>query len=152
MRLIDNFYQSWYAIKQISEVLSLYNTIKLSVGYEEYLNFLPFDLRAYLCKIRISAHSLNIQTGRYGRNRVPRAERYCVYCALGDIEDEYDFILTCPCYEHLRRKYIRKQYYSRPNMIKFIELLRCDNKTTLTNLAKYLKLAFRLRVSLHYEN
>jgi len=36
----------------------------------------------------VSSHSLRIQTGRYGNDRLPRNERICVYCDLNDIDDE----------------------------------------------------------------
>lgn len=79
-----------------SEVLNLFDKVKLNFGYEKYLDILYPDLRVYLTRIRLSAHSLAIQTGRYGRNRVPRAERYCIYCNTHDIEDEFHFIIKCP--------------------------------------------------------
>ena len=126
----------------------MYNNVKEVFGYEQYLDMLPYDLRSYICIIRLSAHTLHIQTGRYGRNRIPRSERYCIYCRSNDIEDEYHFIIKCQCFEDLRKKYIKKHYYKRPNMLKFIELLKSSDFDIVLNLAKYLKASFSLRLSL----
>ena len=38
-------------------------------------------LRSVLMKLRISAHNLRVETGRYGRNRLERNERKCLICA-----------------------------------------------------------------------
>ena len=149
-RLLDNFYQCWYSEKENSAVLELYNNVKVSFGYEQYLDFVPFDLRTYITKIRLSAHSLHIQTGRYTRNRLPRNERYCLFCRNSDIEDEFHFIIKCPCYSALRSKYIKIHYYIRPSMLKFIEMLQTDDKKIILNLSKYLKSAFALRFNLSH--
>jgi len=149
-RLIDNFYQTWFANKANSEVLNLYNIVKTNFGYESYLDILSPELRVYLSRIRLSAHSLAIQTGRFGRNRIPRAERYCVFCNTNDIEDEFHFIIKCQCYVTLRKKYIKEYFYKRPSMVKFLELLKSDDKKCLTNLANYLKCALSVRLNLSH--
>ena len=40
-----------------------------------------------MCKLRISAHKLNIEVGHY--NKTPRNERF--FCNTGEIEDEMQF-------------------------------------------------------------
>ena len=42
-----------------------------------------------MCKLRISAHKLNIEVGRY--NKTPRNERFCKKCNTREIEDEMHF-------------------------------------------------------------
>ena len=49
--------------------------------------------RKYLSKFRLSAHSLNIEKGRY--NNTNRRDRICNLCNSSDIEDEFHFILKC---------------------------------------------------------
>jgi hypothetical protein len=58
--------------------------------------------RSFLSKIRISAHSLNIETGRY--NSTPREQRLCKFCP-SSVEDEKHFILHCPKYQNIRNSY-----------------------------------------------
>ena len=97
----------------------------------------------------MSSHSLRIQTGRYGQNRIPRNERLCLCCGSCDIEDEYHFICICSKFETSRRKYLKKYYYTRPSVYKFTELMKSSNKTVLRNLSLYVKEAFKTRLSLH---
>lgn len=106
-RVIDCFLQDWNSNIENSGVLELYRNIKEDFSYEKYLDILPGNLRTYFCKIRLSAHSLRIQTGRYARNRIPRNERYCQYCNTNDLEDEFHFVLICPCYSEIRNKLIK---------------------------------------------
>ena len=44
-----------------------------------------------ICEMRISAHNLNIETGRF--YNLDRHERMCSMCNLNVVEDEYHFIL-----------------------------------------------------------
>ncbi len=41
-----------------------------------------------------------------------------VYCKSKDLEDDFYFIIQCPCYLTLRRKYIKDYYFIRPSMAK----------------------------------
>jgi hypothetical protein len=49
--------------------------------------------RAAVCKIRISAHSLMIERGKYFN--INKNERHCSICKTGQVEDENHFILKC---------------------------------------------------------
>jgi hypothetical protein len=143
-RIIDCFKQEWYRTLD-SPVLSLYKEFKTSFVYEHYLDVLPKSLRLYLCRLRLSAHPLRIQTGRYNRNRIQREERYCLCCNTRDIEDEFHFVCICPCFDLIRKKYIKRYYYIRPSVIKFIEMLNTNNKQKLIKLSLFVKEALCLR-------
>ena len=82
--LIDIFKKTWCNDKAKSGVLKLYDNIKNTLDYEQYLNVLPHDLRCYATRLRVSAHSLRIHTGRYATNNTPRNERYCMFCNSRD--------------------------------------------------------------------
>jgi superfamily II helicase len=45
-----------------------------------------FHYKRSICRLRISSHRLQIETGRY-RN-VPRDERICQNCSENEVEDE----------------------------------------------------------------
>lgn len=119
-RLIDCFIQRWAADKEDSGVLDLYHSTKSIFEYEHYLDLVPSNLRLFVTRLRISAHTLRIHTGRYSRNRIPRNERYCQCCNSGQIEDEYHFIIVCPYYQNLRIVYVKQYYRNNPSMFKFI--------------------------------
>lgn len=147
-RIIDSFIQQWYGSLDTSPILKSYKLFKLQFQYEIYLDVLPSNLRFYISRLRLSAHSLRIQTGRYARNRIPRNERYCTYCNTNDIEDEYHFVCVCPCYINIRQTYLKPYYYRRPSVYKYLELLKTSNKKILFKLANYMKNALYYRNSL----
>ena len=95
-RVIDCFIQDWYRSIESSAALEEYKHFKNHFGYEPYLDILSNNYRFFLTRMRLSSHSLRIQTGRYGRNKIPRNERICQCCNTNDIEDVFHFICICP--------------------------------------------------------
>lgn len=146
-RITDAFRQEWFTNINNNRVLStLYIYLKTSFSYEQYLSdIISWKTRQLITKIRISSNQLRINSGRY-TDRLPRNERYCQICSLNtDIEDEYHFILKCECFQDLRVLYIKRYFYIRPNMFKFVQLLNSKNKTILLNLCKFVKQAIERR-------
>ena len=55
--------------------LTTYFKLKQNFSFERYLSYTKhFEYRRSMCKLRISAHKLNIEVGRY--NKTPRNERF----------------------------------------------------------------------------
>ena len=146
-RLIDSYIQTWFTNISSSTVLStFYNFLKEDFTIESYLKIcLPRDLRIQLSKIRTSSHNLLIESGRHGRIRLPRNERICRHCDLNSIEDEFHFIIECPFFSGLRKKFIKRYYLVRPSMYKFLCLMKRNDYDVLFDLCKYIKLAFLLK-------
>jgi hypothetical protein len=147
-RVIESFIQQWHVAIENSPILDTYKHFKSNFDYEEYLDILPFSARCALSKIRLSSHSLRIQTGRFGQNRLARHERLCLCCNSGDIEDEYHFICICKMFDNLRKRYLKRCFYARPSVFKFIELMKSSNKTILRNLCIFIKEALSVRQTL----
>ena len=61
------------------------------------------------------------------------------------LEDEFHFVLECSLYKDLRKTYIKRYYWLRPNMPKFIELISSENCRTIKNLSIYIDKAFKMR-------
>ena len=123
-RVTDNFIQQWHVSVGESSVLSHYKFFKVDFANEPYLDILPYSYRCLFSRIRLSSHSLRIVTGRFSQNRLNRNERICLYCNSGDIDDEFHFICICSCFIEKRKRYIKKYYYHRPSMFKFVEFLK----------------------------
>ena len=99
--------------------LRFYKSIKDEFAEEPYLS-LDWKYRTALTRLRISAHNLNIERGRYSRSDNALAiQRLCPYCCTSDvaylselpfpdnykdpiIEDEAHVLSTCPAYHHVR--------------------------------------------------
>ena len=69
--------------------LRLYTTIKGTFRQEPYIaNILNRNQRSWLSRLRISAHSLRIETGRYTIPVTPLSQRVCLYCDSGELDTE----------------------------------------------------------------
>ena len=97
------FIKNWTSVKHKSPKLEFYNTVKINFGYESYLNLKNFEYRKALTKLRISAHGLFIERGRYTKTNIERGDRICLFCSTfyNDkiIEDELHAIDSCPLYK-----------------------------------------------------
>jgi len=88
-------------------------------------------------RLRTSSHILAKETGRWTKpHSTPRFERKCQL--FNTLQDEFHFMLECPHYRDLSLKYIRKYYWNRTNMHKFIELFRSENSIVVKNVATYM--------------
>ena len=133
-----------------SAVLVNYKFYKNNFTNEAYLDIVPYNLRFFLTRLRLGLLPLRIQTGRYARNRIPRNERICLCCSNAgllnpDIEDEFHFLLKCPCFDELRHKYIPQYYYKTASMYKFLQLLQHERSKVLTHLAIFVRDALLIR-------
>ena len=59
----------------------------------------------HIAMFRVSAHNLYIERGRHSGKA--RNNRICKCCSRNGIEDEYHFILVCPCFSEVRQKLIK---------------------------------------------
>ncbi len=147
-RLIDCFVQKWKGDIEVSTVMPFYKFIQPEFIFSNYLSIVRnVYLRKCLTRIRLGTHGLRVETGRYGRNRIERNQRYCPLCETQDIEDSYHFIIVCPALTQIRNKYIARYYRVRPSVFKFTSLLATCNRKTILNLCKYLKDAYEYRKS-----
>jgi len=146
-RVYDNFTQDWYRTLNNSSMLDVYRNFKINFEYESYLDILPRSLRYFFTRLRLSAHPLHIQTGRYARD-VARNQRHCMCCNSTDIEDEFHFICICPAFRNIRKKYIKPCYYKRPSMYKYLSLLQSNNKIELIKVCLFVKESLKVRTSI----
>ena len=145
-RLIDNFIQKWRSDFVSNRKLYLYNNFKCSFEYEPYLNMIKDkNLRQSLSKLRLSSHTLRTETARYGRNRIDRTERLCLYCDQRPLDDKFHFICQCPVLHDLRIKCMLNYYTRRPSVYKLSELLKSTKKSELINLCRFINEAFKRR-------
>lgn len=135
--LKDAFIQSFYSELDNNEFYYNYRISKKVFGAEPYLKLLPSGLLHQLIKFKTLNHKLPIQSGRI--NNIPRRERLCTKCELGDIGDEFHYILVCPYFNGTRRQYIKKYYFVRPNCIKYEQLFCSTSIKVLRKLVYFIK-------------
>ena len=146
-RLTDNFIQGWNAEISNSSRGNTYSLIA-DFNFKCYLDFITIrKFRYAFTRLRVASHRLEIEAGRWHQpNRIPVEERKCVNC--NSLEDEFHFLLECSLYQDLRQIYIKRYFWTRPNVPKFVELLQSDNKNIIKNLSVYIYKSFERRTEL----
>ena len=135
--------------------LKTYAKFKTTYKFEAYLDTLSdFTERSCFAKFRLSAHNLQIEIGRFGKNKTPRSERYCAYCKTLKkyvVEDEVHFLTVCPLFEQERQILFNNIYSLYPstrllnNENMFLWLLSQEDRECIHFLAKFCKRGFKKR-------
>ena len=98
--------------------LNVYASFKTTYKFESYLDYLQdFTVRSTLAKLRVSAHNLHIETGRFSKIKTPRDKRFCQYCKtlnIFTVEDESHFVLACPLFQEERQRLLEDIYRTFP--------------------------------------
>jgi hypothetical protein len=140
-RLRDQYVQTWNDTIMNQSKLYYYRKFKCEFKYEKYLDIVTNEhQRKELSRFRLCSHLLEIESGRFAG--IDRNLRTCKLCSL-NVESEYHFLLCCPLYRNLRRKY--NVNYSFPCINKFTRLLSSNNNRTIRNIAKFVFYAMHLR-------
>ena len=145
-RIKDTFIQKWNERLINSSRARTYSLFS-SFSYKIYLDLLSVEKFRYaLARIRVSSHRLAVEAGRWHRpNSIPLDERKCNACNV--LEDEFHFILECSLYKELRKTYIKRYFWIRPNIIKFTELMTSENHQIIKNLATFVHASLKVRAN-----
>ena len=90
-------------------------------GFKKYLDIILIAKYRYaFTRLRTSSHRLAIETGRWTKpHSTPRFDRKCQLC--NTLEDDTRF------FREFRVRCIRKYYWKRTKMHKFIDLFKSEN-------------------------
>jgi hypothetical protein len=106
-RIFDHALHNLKGLIDASPKCRLYIYIYDSCTLQHYL-LKSVMYAQYITRIRLSAHHLSIETGRYNKNG--DATRYCSMCK--DVtEDEFHCILKFPLYNDVRKQYIKLYFW-----------------------------------------
>ncbi|XP_063418062.1 uncharacterized protein LOC134700624 [Mytilus trossulus] len=106
-RVIDQCTQDQSSKIHDSSKLKFYQQFHNSKQRSSYVDVLSNRLeRSSLCKIRLSAHNLAIEKGRY--LGLATDERVCNVCKSGEVEDENHFLLKCEFFSNYRFNFKNK--------------------------------------------
>ncbi len=143
-RIYDQYFQKWYSDINNSSKLTTYSKFKHTITREKYLDVVKENyLKRSLAQLRTSSHQLAIETGRY--SNTPQNKRLCNFCNMNAVESEYHFLLVCPKYKDLRKKFFKAYFCRWPTVNKFIALINSESKIVLNNLAKFIFFANKVR-------
>ncbi len=89
-----------------------------------------------MVRFRTANHKLPIETGRW--SGIYHSDRKCNLCNNNDLGDEFHYLLVCPYFLQSRKKYLKKYYYLRPNVIKYKEFLSTKSEIKLKKLSLFI--------------
>ena len=95
--------------KTFKDKLRLYKTFKGSFSEEPYLSLVPNrNQRAALTILRVSAHHLQIEIGRYTIPPTPLSSRFCKYCLTEpqSVDSEFHFLFECNTFKLKRQCFL----------------------------------------------
>lgn len=100
MSLRARYRAHWRIVIEEGSKTQLYKDLENDISFCRYLTDIKNkNCRRAFTKVRVSAHTLAVETGRYTKPKTERHMRICRYCNLGQIEDETHFLVTCPLYQ-----------------------------------------------------
>ena len=133
LRAHDQYKQKCLSLIHESEKCVLYKFFKTEHSYENYLS--NTEVMHSLSRFRTGNNKLPVNIIN---DEIARNQRMCNQCDRNRLGDEYHFLFECPKFKRLREKYIQRYYHENPNMTKFVELMKCEENTTLHRLAKFI--------------
>ena len=142
--LVDLHTQDWHQKVNLSSKGKNYYLYKQNIKLENYLVKLNKKQHSALLKYRLSNHRLPAETGRW--ENTPLDERKCNLCTKQDIGDEFHYLFICNYFQAERKQFLKSyfyDFYKRPNVIKFKELLSTDNVKDLIQLSKFVDIIMK---------
>ena len=100
-QLRSDYSRHWWDKIQLESKMRIFTQFKSHFEFEDYLNISNVKHRKAMTRLRISAHRLAIERGRY--NNIPIEDRVCTTCQGRILEDEYHFLMICNKYDDTRR-------------------------------------------------
>jgi hypothetical protein len=135
-RIFDQAKQDIFSKIEKSRKCPFYKYLIDGLNLQCYLRkSIPVKFQRCVSKIRLSSHQLAIENSRF--SNTIRTNKCCRVC-VNTIEDEYHFVLVCPLFAELRRKFIKVCYHKRPSMFKLIQLFNTENFRDLCHLGKFI--------------
>ena len=136
--------------------LNLYASFKTNYKFECYLDYIPdFRVRCSLAKLRLSAHNLQIEIGRFSKTKIPRDESF-VYTVNPRIFSQLKMkftVLACPLYKEQRRIFLEAIHKSFPttaslnNLSMYKWLMTQEDYNTTKCLGMFCKKSFDIRTN-----
>ena len=149
-RLIDQFNQTSFGLINQGSKMKTLNLVKKIPGREPYLTeVVNSNHRVAMTKLRLSAHNLEIETGRYSQtNAEERLCTYCLYSGQRVIEDEVHFLVRCPMVQEIRVMHMPPQILQDPlldDTEKFTMVMSPNETNDIKQAAKFIYEAFKDR-------
>ncbi len=123
IKLQQEFHKWWksQAVVTGSNKLDFYYKYKKCFSFEKYLDCIPKMSRIHITRLRLSCHPFPIETGRYSKKAIKRADRICKICNTSELGDEEHYLRRCgnSLMEITRNKFLLDIKQKCPQMASF---------------------------------
>ena len=107
-KMVGTFHQTALDGIKDSSKLRFYSCLKKVTRAEKYLTSISnVKHRVDLTRLRLSSHSLHIETGRHTATK--HEDRTCTLCNTGAIEDEVHTLIQCNMYDDIRSEHLERE-------------------------------------------
>ena len=137
LKLDDIYNQNWSTSVFNNSICLNYRVMSDRKNLKNYLLKLPSQYRHAICKFKCANHRMPIVEGRYAGVDVDN--RTCDLCDLNpkEIGDEFHYLFNCPFFREDRVRYIKRFFYTNPNMYKMTQLFNYIDYKEMLNLGKF---------------
>ena len=137
LKLDDIYNQNWSTSVFNNSVCLNYRVMSDRKHLKNYLLKLPSQYMYAICKFKCANHRMPIVQGRYAGVDVDN--RTCDLCNLNpkEIGDEFHYLFNCPFFREDRVRYIKRFFYTNPNMYKMTQLFNYVDYKEMLNLGKF---------------
>ena len=132
--------------------LRFYRTYKGSFTREPYLDLVRNrNQRSWLTRVRVSAHNLQIEMGRWKVPPVPPSQRFCKFCNNNSVDTESHFLHDCSTFSLKRNCFFSMLNTLIPGFIFMsrinkISTMLCPTSVKASKLVnKYIDILFKAR-------
>ena len=138
--LEDEYIQNWYSTvdNNDNEMYTNYRMFKTKFGREAYFSKLPKPCLIRLVQFRTTNNILPVNRKRF--ENVPRIERLCQKCTLGEVGDEFHYLFNCPTLSEARKELFPARYRKSVNAIKYNQIMSTHSKPLLLKTVHIVKL------------
>ena len=140
LKINDSYNQIWSAYVFNNSTCLNYRVMTERKFLQDYLLKLPSQYMYAMCKFKCANHRMPIVSGRH--NGIPVDDRKCNLCDLNDhfnkIGDEFHYLFNCPFFREDRIRYLKRYFYTAPNMYKMTQLFNYVSKKDMLRLAKFI--------------
>ena len=142
--LQNQYIQKWQTDVQNCSKCLYYQHFNFKPYLQKYLKKLPPDIWIPIVKLRTANHRLPIEIYSWDLLYKDRDKRLCTICNLGDVGDEYHYVMLCPVFKEAREEFLTKYFRNKPSVFKYIELVNSTNFKVLRGLARFLNILFSI--------
>ena len=119
----------------------MYRLFKDTIKIEPYRLKMPPRFYLHFAKLRTGSLRFPCERGRW--LGLELNDREFTLCNLHEVGDVFHSVLICPFFKTERQKFIKKYYDTSTNVLKFKELLNCENEIQLRNICIFAKMLIK---------